>query len=154
LKGVALDSIVGYPVVGQRVLVLDLTKGIQPDQGPWGNFSERIILKGAPCWVFWAQGTLYQALNFAEAGKYTVKVKAAGIAAENIWPIMKVYVGPKYIGSAEIISQKGEYNEYTFNVDIPAEFGVQDFMITYQNSAKGGARNLFIKGVLFEPTKE
>lgn len=154
LQGVALDSIMGYPVVGQRTLALDLTKGIQPDQGPWGNFSERIILKGAPCWVFWAQGALYQALYFTEAGKYTVKVQAAGIAAGNIWPNMKVDVGPKRIGSAEIISKRGEYNEYSFNVDIPAGFGVQDFMISYQNSAEGGARNLFIKGVLFEPTQE
>lgn len=154
LQGVALDSSADYPVVGRKALALDLTKGIKPDHRPGGNYAERIILKEAPCWVFWAHGTLYQSLNFVEAGKYRVKLEAAGIAAKDVWPIMNVYIGPKQIGSTEVVSKKGEYNEYIFDFDIQAGFGVQDFLVSCRNAAEGGARNLFIKSVMFEPVAE
>lgn len=151
LQGVALTETAGYPVVGRLPLTLDLSKGIHTDLGVGGNFTERIILNKAPCWVFWAHGTLYQPLNFTEAGRYSVKIRAGSVAAGGIWPIMEIYVGPRRIGRAEVISPKGEYKDYMFNVDIPAGFGVQDFLVSYRNAAEGGARNLFIKGVVFAP---
>ena len=154
LQGVALESATGYPIVDRKGLKLDLAKGITPDQKPGGNYAESAILREIPNWVFWAHGTLYQSLNFREKGKFRVKIEAAGIAANNVWPIMKVYVGPQHIGSTEVVSKSGEYNEYIFTVAIPAGFGVQDFLVSYVNAAEGGARNLFIKNVLFEPINE
>jgi hypothetical protein len=149
LKGISLTETTGYLRVGDQSLNLDMSKGIHPDLGIGGNFTERIILNKKPCWVFWAHGAIYQSLNFTMAGKYVVKVKAGSVVADGVWPLMEIYVGAQRIGEMEVISPKGEYRDYTFNVDIPADFGVQDFMISYRNAAEGGRRNLFIQGVSF-----
>jgi hypothetical protein len=148
-----LDDISMYPIVGKVPISIDLAQGVQPDLGKRGNFSERGTINGTPCWVFWAQGVMYQSLYFPKAGRYTVKVKAAAITADTIWPIMNLYLGPKQIGRVEVVTPKGEYNEYDFEVYIPKGFGVQDFLVSYQNAAEGGARNLFIKNVSFVAKK-
>lgn len=67
---------------------------------------------------------------------------------------MKVYVGPFCIGINDVVSEKNEDKEYVFEVDIPPKFGVQDFLVLYENDAIGEQREIVIKEVLFTPLPE
>ncbi len=55
---------------------------------------------------------------------------------------MNVYLGPK-TGSMSVNSTTDSIYNFTFT--IPA--GIWDFVITYNNAATGGARNLIIDNI-------
>ena len=69
-------------------------------------------------------------------------VTARGVAAANIWPIMNVYFGP---GNGSVSVTTVTDSTYSFTLSIPG--GVRDLVITYNNAASGGARNLIIDNV-------
>ncbi len=169
--GVDLNNTSSYPAVGQNsdMYSLDLTKGKVLDPARLGSFgSIGASWNGvSPLWSWFAQGALYQSFNFVGAGDYKITISAASIPSTDagklppqadpnyIWPMMQVYVGSRRIGNTPVISAvpntygaaNASYNNYTYTVNVPAGFGVQDLLIMFRNSANGGARGLFVKSI-------
>ncbi|MBF0593360.1 MAG: DUF4838 domain-containing protein [Candidatus Omnitrophica bacterium] len=150
----SLSDLSGYPVVGQndQAFHLDLNKGsiYLGGYGAFGSSWNNI----KPLWCFFAQGTIYQPLNFNRGGAYRIDLSAAAMPSAGINPVMNVYVGTKHLGSVEVVSavpnsygKNGTYNTYSFMVNIPDGYGVQDLLVSYANAAVGGARGLFIKDI-------
>jgi hypothetical protein len=106
-----------------------------------GNFA--YLQPGPPVdWWFSAQGQIQETFNAVTAGNYTVAVTARGIPAANIWPVMNVYLGPKN-GSVSVNTA----TDFTYNFTFTIPAGVWDLVITYNNAATGGARNLIIDNI-------
>ena len=154
LEGVDLSDTSIYANVRENPFRLDLSQGTQTILGTWGNGAGRRVIDNKTCWIFWGHGAMHQALFFSRTGKYQIRIKARSIASKKTWPTMKVYVGPFCIGINDVVSEKNEDKEYVFEVDIPPKFGVQDFLVLYENDAIGEQREIVIKEVLFTPLPE
>jgi hypothetical protein len=145
LYGVNLTNTAPYPIIGSTTnpYAVNLTNmaAFVPAYLVNGNFA--YLQPGPPVyWWFGAQGQIQETFNAVTAGTYTVAITARGVAAANIWPVMNVYLGPK---TGSVIVNTATDSTYNFTFTVPA--GVWDFVITYNNAATGGARNLIIDNI-------
>jgi hypothetical protein len=144
LAGLSLTNTAPYPIIGSTTnsYTVNLTNmvGFVP---AYIGVNWACLEPGPPVyWLFTAGAQIQQTFNAATAGTYTVAITARGVAAANIWPVMNVYLGPK-TGSMSVNSTTDSIYNFTFT--IPA--GIWDFVITYNNAATGGARNLIIDNI-------
>ena len=93
-------------------------------------------------WEMDAQGWIQKKLNLEYSGRYRVTVSAKGVPADGVYPTMNVYVGT-YPQSLPVSS--ADYSDYVFTNSTSAM--VQDVVVTYENAAPAGARQLFINGI-------
>jgi hypothetical protein len=143
LAGVSLTNTAPYPTIGSTTnpYTVNITNMVKflPSYNMNGNFA---YLQSGPIWWFGAQGQIQETFNVATAGIYTVAVTARGVEAANIWPIMNVYFRS---GNGSVSVNSATDSTYNFTFTIPA--GVWDLVITYNNAATGGARNLIIDNI-------
>lgn len=134
-----LANLSSYPVVSSNAsTALDLTKMQAPPNKPLGNYAS---LSGTK-WFFGAQGQIQEALRFTQAGTYQVTVNARAVPYQGIYPILNVYAGPEK--QTVTVSSTNSLN-YSFSFAVPQ--GVWDMVLTYNNAAPGGARNIGINSV-------
>lgn len=92
--------------------------------------------------MYWA-GTIDAAIRVPR-GKATIRIKAKGSPADNIYPYMKVELGGKEIGTVTVNSL--EWKQYDFKVN--TDGGIKALSITFVNDGtnpvKGEDRNLYI----------
>jgi hypothetical protein len=93
-------------------------------------------------WEMYAQGWIQKKLNMPLSGRYRLTVSAKGVASAGVYPTMNVYLGT-YPQSLPVSS--ADYSDYVFTNSVSAM--VQDVVITYENPALAGARQLFIDGI-------
>lgn len=139
LHGVDLTDLSGYTKIGAGTTSIDLKKMRKQGGGVSGNFAE---LNNNGEWFYGAMGHIEMPLNFAQAGKYTVTLVARSVLYQNVGPVMNVFVGAR---SNSFTVDSKENSEYTFTTNVPA--GVWNLVITYNNAAEGGRRNLIVKEV-------
>ena len=145
LAGVSLTNTAPYPMIGSttNTYTVNLTNMVafSPLYTIAGNFA--YLQPGPPVnWKFYAYGQIQETFNAARAGSYTVAITANGIEAANIWPIMNVFLGPGH-GSVSVNTTTD--STYNFTFTIPA--GLWDLVITYNNAAAAGARQLIIDNI-------
>jgi hypothetical protein len=123
-----------------------------PPNKPWGNYAGFAPLTYAThppstnVWFFGAQGEVQMPLNFVQSGTYNVSVVAKSIQFQGVGPIMNVFLGPAN-GSVSVSS----LTNTTFSFLLPVTAGVRNLVITYNNSAPGGARNLIVSQIQITP---
>jgi hypothetical protein len=150
LAGVSLTDTTPYSTIGSTTnpYTVNLTNMVafSPSYASaWGNFA--YLQPGPPVdWWFGAQGQIQETFNAATAGTYTVAITARGVVAANIWPVMNVYFGPGH-GSVSVNTTTDSTYSFTFTVPT----GVWDLVVTYNNAATGGARNLIIDNIQITP---
>jgi hypothetical protein len=145
LSGISLTNTAPYPTIGSTTnpYTVNLTNMVAftPAYSVWGNFAS---LQSGPTldWIFGAQGQIQETFNVATAGIYTVTITAHSVEAANIWPIMNVYFGP---GNGSVSVNTTTDFTYNFTFTVPA--GMRDLVITYNNAAAAGARNLIVTNI-------
>ncbi len=145
LKGVDLDDVSIYPktaAANNGILQVDISKMWRPDRGARGNFTE---FKNGE-WHFEAQGEIQTPLLFEKPGKYKVTVTARSVPHGELWPILNLWIGRSKASS--LPADSAENKDFIFDMDVPA--GVWDLVLTFENSAEGGKRNLIVKGIRVE----
>jgi hypothetical protein len=127
LAGVSLTNTAPYPVIGTTTdpYTVNLTN-LAPFMPAYSVVANSLSLQPGPpvSWWFGAQGQIHQTFNVAQAGTYTVAVRAYGVNATNNWPTSHVYWGPK---SGSMCVNTTTESTYSFNFTLPA--GVWDFTI-------------------------
>jgi hypothetical protein len=144
LAGVSLTDTTPYPTIGSTtnpytVGLTNLVAFVPAYVGAnWAS------LQPGPSvyWLFTAAGQMQQTFYITTAGTYTVAISAKGVESGNIWPTMNVYFGP---GSASVNVNTTTDSTYTFTFTIPAN--VWDFVVTFNNAASGGSRQLTIDNI-------
>jgi hypothetical protein len=92
--------------------------------------------------AFFSAGYMKSTLNFTQGGTYGVTVNAKGVSAQGISPILSFYLGPN---EATWTVSSTSYSNYTSTMTIPP--GVWDVLLSFQNQATGGARDVFVDGI-------
>ncbi len=139
LSNVDLNDLSHYAKIGPGVNSIDLKKMHTQGYLVTGNYAQ---LNAAGEWWYGAMGRIETPLNFLQGGKYTVTVVAHSVPYQGVGPVMNVFLGAR---SHSFSVESRDNSEYTFTADISA--GVWDLVITYDNAAEGGRRNLIVKEV-------
>jgi hypothetical protein len=96
--------------------------------------------------AFFSDGYLKDTLNFTQGGKYKVNISAKGVPSQGIYPILSLFVGPN---EASWTDSSVTDSNYSCTVTIPP--GVWDVVLSFQNGAAGGARDVFVDGIQLVP---
>jgi len=145
LKGADLNDVSRYPQIEAGQTQIDL-KTLRKSDRPGGNFAELRLNGNVGEWVFLAQSMIETPLCFRKAGKCAVTVVARAVPYQDVWPIMNVFVGAK---ARSFAVDAKDNKEYSFTTELPA--GVWDLVLTYDNAAEGGRRNVLIKEIRIVP---
>ncbi len=102
---------------------------------------------------FFSGGQSQQTFNVATAGNYSVTVTAKGVSSSlgvlepnggqtQLWPVMNVFLGP---ASGSFTVNSTNFSTFSFTNTIPS--GVWDLVVTFNNGALVGSRQLFINSI-------
>jgi hypothetical protein len=144
LAGVSLTNTAPYQIIGSttNTYTVNLTNMVA-FMPAYVGVDWAYLEPGPPVyWLFTAGAQIQETFNVATAGTYTVAVTARGVVAANIWPVMNVYFGP---GNGSVSVNTATDSTYNFTFTVPAN--VWDLVITYNNAAVAGARQLIIDNI-------
>ena len=82
-----------------------------------------------PGWNLWSNGQLGDFVQIAEAGKYTVVVRAAGTPAAGDWPEMALSVDNRSLPACTV--KGGKFQDYAFTVELAP--GVHRLAVAFLN---------------------
>jgi hypothetical protein len=146
LTGTNLTDASVYPQLtlsnGTHTVNLAQMKAV-PANKPFGNY---VSLQGTNQWFFGAQGEIQMPLEFVQSGTYNVSIVARSIPSQGVWPVMNVFLGPSN-GSVRVNSLTNS----TYSFALPVASGFRNLVITYNNAASGGARNLIVSQIQIAP---
>ena len=155
-EGVNLNDPSPYPVLNPTNGTVTINLAAMQDSATSTNNSH---LDTSTYWGnqngldYFSAGQSQQTFNVPTAGTYVVTVSAKGISSSQgvlepngaqtpIWPSLSVFLGP---ASASFTVNTASYSSFSFTNTIPA--GVWDLVVTFNNGAVAGSRDLFVNSI-------
>jgi len=153
LSSTNLGDLSSFPIFASGQPALNLaqfrvvTNAYQPRSGAeYGTAGSYWFPGSTGGWAWFSAGMIKRTFNFTADATYRVAIHAKGIPAGGIAPILSVYLGPN---SATWTVSSTNYSSYTNTITLPA--GIWDVVLSFQNSASGGARNVFVDSIQLVP---